>query len=304
MPAISGDIKWETERQGTPGKLTFKVMKDDMLNFTEGDSVTLRVDGAEVFFGFVFSKKRDKEQIISVTAYDQLRYLKNKDTMKFKNTSASDITKNIAGKFNLNVGSIDDTGYIFESRLEDDKTLFDMIQGALDDTLRIQRKMYVLYDDFGKLCLRDIENMKLDILIDEESAENFDYSTSIDNSYNVIKLSYENKETGKREIYLAKDSSHINQWGMLQYFEKKDEQTNGAEKAEALLKLYNRKTRNLSISNVFGDIRVRAGTSVVVNLNLGDMAAMSYMVVEKVTHTFSNDEHKMNLTLRGGDFVA
>ena len=43
---------------------------------------------------------------------------------------------------------------------------------------------------------------------------------------------------------------------------------------------------------------------VVVNLDLGDMKLKNFMLVEKVTHKFNLDEHVMDLTLRGGEFVA
>lgn len=38
----------------------------------------MKVDGDNVFFGFVFKQQRTKDKIITVTAYDQLRYLKIK----------------------------------------------------------------------------------------------------------------------------------------------------------------------------------------------------------------------------------
>ena len=72
-------------------------------------------------------------------------------------------------------------------------------------------------------------------------------------------------------------------------------------KADALLKLYNRKFKTLTIKNVFGDVRVRAGVSIVVTLDLGDIKVSNYMLVEKVKHTFNNQEHLMNLTVRGAD---
>ena len=53
---------------------------------------------------------------------------------------------------------------------------------------------YCLYDDFGKLTLKNIESMKLDLLVDSETAENYDYTSSIDsNTYNKVKLFYDNK---------------------------------------------------------------------------------------------------------------
>jgi len=305
QPIVTGEIQWQTERKGVQGSLTFKVVKDATLNFTEGDAVRLKVDGQKVFYGFVFQKKRDKQGIITVTAYDQLRYLKNKDTYVYSNKTASEVVQMLAKDFNLQCGTLEDTKFKIESRVEDNQTLFDIIQNALDLTLTSKKEMYVLYDDFGKLTLKNIGNMKVGILIDEDTGENFDYTSSIDGeTYNKIKLVYENEESGKREIYIAQDGSNINQWGVLQYFETIDEKTNGKAKADALLSLYNQKTRNLTIKGAFGDVRVRAGTLVAVSLNLGDIIANSFLLVEQAKHTFSESLHTMDLTLRGGEFIA
>lgn len=300
-PVVEEGIAWETERKGSPGKVTFKVYKDSILNIEEGNSVSIKKDGQNVFYGFIFTFKIDKDGFYNITAYDQLRYFKNKDTHWYANKKANEVIKELAVKFNLNAGELDDTGYIIPKRLEEDKTLFDMIQNALDLTLQNKKKMYVLYDDFGKLALKDIENMKLNILIDEETAENYSYTSSIDsNTYNQIKLTYDNEDTGKRDVYMSKDTGNINKWGLLQYLEKIDDSvTNPQAKCDALLQLYNKKTKNLSISNIPGDVRVRAGTSIVVVLDLGDIKLKNYMLVEKAKHTFNKDEHLMNLTLRG-----
>lgn len=304
-PIVTGEIQWQTERKGKAGSLTFKVVKDSTINFTEGDAVRLKADGKNVFYGFVFQKKRDKEGIITVTAYDQLRYLKNKDTYVYSNKTASEVIQMLAKDFNLQCGTLEDTKFKIESKVEDNQSLFDIIQNALDLTLQNKKEMYVLYDDFGKLTLKNIGNMKVGILIDEDTGENFDYSSSIDGeTYNKIKLVYENEESGKREIYIAQDSSHINQWGVLQYFETIDEKTNGKAKADALLSLYNQKTRKLTIKGAFGDVRVKAGTLVAVSLNLGDIVANSFLLVEQAKHSFSESVYTMDLTLRGGEFIA
>lgn len=301
QPAIEGEITWETERKGSPGKLTFNVLKDQVINFQEGNPVRFIYNGNKVFYGFVFDKSRDKSHIIKVIAYDQLRYFKNKETYVYKNRTAGALLKIICNDFRLKWGDVEDTKYAIALRVEDNTTLFDTMQNALDLTLQNKGKMYVLYDDFGNLVLRDVESLKLDLIIDAEAAQDFDYKSSIDGeTYNKVKLSYENKETGKREIYIAQDSSNINRWGVLQYFDTIDEKTNGKAKADALLKLYNEKTRNLTIKDAFGDVRVRGGSSVIVNLNLGDVNVRNYMLVEKVKHTFSSNLHTMDLTLRGG----
>lgn len=310
LPITKEGIEWSTERRSTPGKLTFKIVKDSIINFQEGAAVRLKVDGKPVFFGFVFSKKRDKDQIITVTAYDQLRYLQNKDTYVYENKTASEFIQMVAADFSLNVGTLEDTGFKIASRVEDNTSLFDMIENALDLTLQNTKEMFVLYDDFGKLTLKNLGSMYVGepgayLMIDEETGENFEYTSSIDSdTYNKIKLTYDNESTGKREVYIAQDGSHINEWGVLQYFDTLSKGENGQAKADALLQLYNKKTRNLKIVNALGDTRVRAGSMVVINLALGDMNLKNFMLVEKVKHTFKLDQHFMDLTLRGGEFVA
>jgi hypothetical protein len=263
------------------------------------------VDGTTMFCGFVFTKKRDRGPTIDVTAYDQLRYLKNKDTITEEGLKASDLLKRIATDFRLNLGTVEDTGYKIEVIKEENKSLFDMIQNALDETLLNTKQLYVLYDDAGKLTLKNINSMKINLLIDEETGENFDYSSSIDvQTYNKIRLAYNNESTGKRELYVAQDSEKMNQWGVLQYFEQVQTQTGASAKANSLLSLYNQKTRKLTVKNAFGDVRVRAGTALAVKLNLGDVVTNNFMVVDKITHNFSGDEHFMDLTLIGGEFIA
>lgn len=301
-PVVVGQPTWETQRTGGPGVLKFKVLHDKDLNFQEGNAVKFYKGETKVFFGFVFTKSRSKDNIISVTAYDQLRYFKNKDTYVYENKTASELIKILTHDFNLQAGEIEDTVHKIESRIEKDKTLFDMVGNALDITLESKRQMYVLYDDFGKLTLKNIESMKLDILLDEETGEDLNYTSSIDETTsNQIKLTFDNEKTGKREVYMAKDTGNINNWGVLQYYESMEDSKNGQVKADALLKLYNKKFRSLSLKNVFGDIRVRGGSLIAVALDLGDIKVKNNMIVEKVQHTFDNDEHWMDVTLRGGD---
>jgi len=305
-PAVQEGIELSLERKGAPGKLTFTVAKDAALNFTEGDACKLTVDGAGVFFGFVFTKKRNsRTPTIDVVAHDQLRYLKNKDTYVYKNMTATDVIRMIAQDFELKTGALEDTGYHIAQRVEDDAALFDIIQNALDDTLTATRRLFVLYDDVGKLTLRNIDAMKLDYLLDADTLGDFDYKSSIDDgAYNQVKVVHEDSDSGKRSVHIAKDSSNINQWGVLQLTESVKGLANGPAKADALLALYNDKTRTLTATDALGDIRVRAGSTIVVQLGLGDINVSNYMVVESVRHTFREQQHLMQLKLRGGAFIV
>lgn len=311
LPAVEEGIEWTTERRGTPGKLTFKVLKDDVLDFSEGSAVRLKVDGSEVFFGFVFKQRREKDRIITVTAYDQLRYLKNKDTIVYENKTAAQFIRMVAADYSMNPGQIDDTMFVIESRVEENTSLFEMIENALDLELTNTGELYVLYDDFGRLSLKHLSEMYVGdnvngyLMIDEETGENFEYTSSIDdNTFNRIKLTYDNEESGRRDVYITQDGSNINRWGILQYFDTLSKGENGPAKADALLKLYNKKTRSLRISNAIGDNRVRAGSMVIICLDLGDMKINNFMLVESCKHSYKQGEHWMDLTLRGGEFIG
>ncbi len=310
FPSVLDEVKWTTERKGSPGILNFSVIKDEKIAFEEGDHVAFQYDGDNVFYGFIFTKKRTKENVIEVTAYDQLRYLKNKDTCMYMNKKASEVIKMLAADFKLQAGTIEDTGYVIPSRDEDNQTLFDIIYKALDITFDTTGKLYTLYDDYGKLSLKNMKNMTLDLLICDESGEDFDYTSSIDtNTYNKIKLSYDNEKAGKREVFVDQSGENMNKWGVLQYYSSvnADSKSNIEEirakakmMAKVMLKNYNHVTRSLSFKSLFGDTKARAGTSVYVYMNLGDILLKNYMLINKATHTYSKDTHFMDLELIGG----
>lgn len=303
--AVQEPVIWETHRKSIPGKLTFNVIKDEPLGFHEGDMVRFDYEGHKIFLGFVFIKKRTSNRIISVTAYDQLRYFKNKDTYVYKGKTASQVLQMLIADFSLQSGIIADTKHIIPSRVEDNQELFTIMDNASSITTQNTGELYILYDDYGKLNYRNAKQLKLDILIDEESGETFEYTTSIDeNTYNKIKLVRENKETGKREIFIAQDGEKMNEWGILQYTENVDEGENGKAKADALLALYNRKSRKLHMNKIFGDPRVRGGSTLSVQMYLGDLSVANFMMVETVKHSFYESDHRMDLKLIGGDFVA
>ncbi len=299
-PTVLEGIVWQTERKNAPGSLSFKVLEDDVLKLSEGDAVRFCCGGEKVFYGFVFTVVRGSDGVISVTAYDQLRYLKNKDTYVYENKTAADVVKMIAKDFGLETGVIDDTKYRIPSRVESNSTLFDIIGNALDLTLVNRSETFVLFDDFGKLSLRDLKNMRVNIIVDSETGESFEFRSSIDSdTFNRVKLIYDDSKAGKREVYIAQDDPNIRRWGVLQYCGNLKKGENGAAKAQTLLKLYNEKSRSLDVKNVLGDCRVRAGSMVAVMLKLGEEKISNFMLVEKCRHEFRGDIHLMDLSLRG-----
>jgi hypothetical protein len=298
-PVVQGSITWETQRKGHPGKCSFTIIPDDKLKIEEGNAIRFDVAGKTVFFGFIFERSWNSDGQMKVTAYDQLRYLKNTDSYNYSNLSTGEVILMIARDYKLQTGTLIETGHKL-SRNRQDKTLFDIILDSLDLTLIHTGKMYVLYDDAGKLALNDVENMKLNIMIDGSTAQDYDYKISIDSdTYNQIKVYYDNNETKKRDIYMVKDTGTINKWGILQKDESIEKGVNGQAVAERYLSLYNRPSRSLSIKGAFGDIRVRAGCLIPVFLDIKEMELKNYLLVESVIHKIDEGIHTMDLTLRG-----
>ncbi len=299
-PVVEGSITWESQRMGQPGKCSFTLLPDNILKLEEGNAVRLDVNGTIVFFGYIFERSWNSDGQMKVTAYDQLRYLKNKDSYNYENKSAGDVVRMIAEDYNLKVGELENTGYIIENRNMKDKSLFDVILDALDLTVMYAGEMYILYDEAGKLALKNIGNMKLDIVVDDTTAQDYDYTISIDkDTYNQIKLYCDNEETDKRDVYMVKHTENINKWGILQKDEAIDQGVNGQGVAETYLTLYNRPTKSLSVKSAFGDVRIRAGCLVPVLLDIKEMKLKNYLLVEAVSHKIEGGVHTMDLTLRG-----
>ena len=305
MPDVLDGMTIETFRKGQPGKLAFKAVQDDLLTIAEGNIVQVKRGDTGIFQGIVFGRALDKDNIISVTAYDQLRYLKNKQVYSAVGKKASEIIQQLAADFQLQVGEIADTEYIIPRFRAGDQTLFDMMQTALDITTQAQEKVFVLYDDYGKLTVKNMEDMRVDILIDAETAENFSYKSDIDkDTYNRIKLYFDNKDTGLREVWQVEDTGTMSCWGILQLTESVNPKkaTSLPNKAQAMLKRYNRVRQSLSIRNALGDDRVRGGSSLFVDLLIDKQHVQMKMLVEAAKHTYRNNEHLMDLTLKGGVF--
>lgn len=145
--------------------------------------------------------------------------------------------------------------------------------------------------------------MEVPILIDNETAENFGYESTIDKAtYNRVKLYYDNKDTGKRDVWIAQDGANMKRWGVLQLTQdaNPDKGASPSETAKKLLEYHNIVQRSLTIKGSFGDVRVRAGSMLFVKLKLDDVTIEKEMIVESVKHTFTNHQHSMDMELRGG----
>ena len=297
---LVSSVSWKTVRIGQPGSLDMKLIKHKDLKIESGAVVRVKANKRNVFYGYVFTVERSQDDDVQVTAYDQIRYLLSNDTYVFSNATATQIIRKIAQDFGLKVGSLADTGYKIPSLVEDNQKLLDIIYKALDLTLISTGNIFVFYDNFGSLTLQNANNMRVDVVIGDESlAYGYSHKRSIDDdTYNRVKLVQDNKDTGKRDVYIAQDSRNIAKWGRLQYFEKVDEKLNAAQikqRLDQLIRLKNREKKSFTI-DALGDLRIRSGCYVPVQIK--ELGINQYFLVDECTHKWDGGEHTMQLSLR------
>lgn len=293
-------ISWTTVRTGSPGKLTFSIVKSGDLNFVEGDEVRFSQDGQLQFYGWVFTKVKDRWGVIEVTCYDRLRYLKASASYNFVNLATEDILRQIAGDLQLPVSSVASTGYAIPSLVKQEQTCLDILSAAIQQTLLNTGKLFVLFDNGQGLCLQEPANMKSGVMIGAGSLlTDYSYQTDIDQqTYNRVKLVRPNEETGRADAFVVQDSATIGQWGLLELYQKVDENLNDAQvqaRARATLEYYNRRLRTLKISSL-GVPGLRAGQMVLFQIpGLGDINLDQYVLLEQVEHTWENGTHTMEI---------
>lgn len=302
---VVADLTITTYMDDNPGKAEFTVLAVSPLAFWEGATVSIIVDGYNMYKGFVFKKSRDEDvKRIKVTCYDQMRYLKNKDAKVFSGKTSNQIFEQLCEEFVLKYKTVDASSYICPPRSEDNVSLYEMIKNALDATLVNTKQWFFIRDNFGTLEHLNIKScLRPEVLGDASFVTGFDYETSIDDDvYNQIKLYRDNESTGKREVFVVNDTINggekIKRWGILQLYEKIDESYNLSQieaRARQMLAYYCDTRRSLTL-HCIGVKEFFAGCIFKCSIkDLGDLSMNSYLLVTECTHKFSNSEHTMDI---------
>jgi len=304
-PILEGGIEWYASVMGKAGRLKFKVVRDGIVNFVEGDKVTLSVNGMVRFSGFVMTKERSSEQVISVTAYDQMFYLtRNKATYMFVNKGMQEIVQTIGADYGLQVGYIADSGWKIPQRIEEGETLVDIILSALEICGQAVGKEYFLFDQGGALVVKERKAMMTDAVLKcDGSISDYTYKTDISrDTYNAVQLYHAGRKETERKAYQAEKTDKVKEWGRLQYYKRVAYTLNQAqlkELAESILKEKNRVVKKLTIENINGDMLLFAGNSIWLEIpDLAEISLQGQALIENCTHIFEDGEHRMRMDIR------
>lgn len=288
------NISLNTSMYDSPGKCEFSLI--DAMDYPRGSIVNLIIDDKKVFYGYVFTTSVDSKGRTNIVAYDQMRYLKNQDTVYYEGKTSSQILEDICKRNNLKCKIVDPSNWIILPYLYEKKTMFEIIKHSLDEAFNQENKMYMIRDNFGVIEHVDVSNQKTSLQIGTKSLmTDFTYEKTIDeDTYNVIKLIRDNKETNKRDVWQVQDGESIKKWGKLQYLYDVDEQANEEqikELANNILKVKNKETRKLSLSAI-GFYNLKAGDGIKVKI---DGVIDEWFYLSSVTTNISNNMSTMDL---------
>lgn len=296
---LSEEIQVTSQLDGEAGKLTCILQKDpnNLLKIANGSIVSFIVDGKGFFFGYVFKIGTDADENYKITCYDQLRYLKFSDVYTTANMTASQIFEKVCQDYGLKYRVKVPTSYIPEPYVHDNKTLYNIIKRGKDLASIADNAQYFIRDDFGELIWSELSYEKTNVQIGAGSLlTDFNYEKSIDDdTYNQIKLYRDNENTGKRDIWIVKDSNNIKKWGILQYLKQADDDVNSAQirqTAENYLKVKNRETETLKLE-AEGITELVSGRGIKFILERENID--KWMWITSSTHTFTKYQHTMEL---------
>lgn len=237
-------VEWKGKRFRAPRQITVELPSTSRglhrpAPVTEGDGVVFFWKERQLFQGTVFQKEENASGTMTFTAYDSLYYLvHNKDSYVFENKKASDILKRICRDFEIDTGTIVDTGYVKPHQVNDEDTLYDIVLAGLQTTFEQTGERYVLRSRQGMIELvKQVDEVRQWVVEEGVNLTDYRFSTSIEETATRVKLlSGEERHPMK----VAVDNEEWQErFGVLQYYENVAEKLNRAQlqqRADELLK--------------------------------------------------------------------
>ena len=163
----SFNISASLKAEATKAQFTF--VRDDDLQIEMGGVIHVTAGEQTIFYGFVFTVRMSQDVAVQVDAYDALRYLKNEVFYPWPKQTLTERFKDICENISLDVSRNDESSYQLKPVISEGKTLFSVLQEAIDDTLQNEAKLFYVRANQRALELINVENDVVDLCIDSDS---------------------------------------------------------------------------------------------------------------------------------------
>jgi hypothetical protein len=307
MQYYPSTLSLRTERTCTPSILSGEIPDIGDRIPEMGATVRLKVDGVLMFLGRIFSTSINRWGVLSFTAYDGLRYLKNTFSNSYeRNYSPRTVITDIINQYGLKLGKIADVPNIGQKLTIDNESCFDVISKIVDISIVQTKRILVFYDNFGEFTLSYADEMISDAVIGDKSlATEYTLNTDIDSdTYNEVYLYRESSAAAARAYVPAvnNDNENVQRWGQLCLIESVDDIVSVPQmqdRANKMLEMKNRPLKTMNIS-AYGVVGLRAGMVITINFpSLKDSVSKRQMVIlDAVEHKFEDSVHTMELETR------
>ena len=306
-------------------KFTIYKNQEDNIPFCEGDDVSFLVNNNIYFKGRIFSYEvSNKAEVVTITCYDDLRYLKNQIIWKSETEviTIGTMLKLIGASVGVTlITTIPQLEAITLDRPKFlSKSIFDIINNIL--TTNIGKGLIngvsstCLYQDYttNNIIIADCNTlinttttfMKNTIVIDYKRTSSIGSEV-----YNRLLFVVPTESLSQIVEVTPKPSNPYNKWfsnwGILQKIEKinspKATITEVKQAGESLLDVYALPRGDLSFSSI-GVLGLRAGMIIAYELDgikfKYDTKPANYGVgvIDTITHNFKENEHTMDITLK------
>ncbi len=292
-------LQWSTSRNDGAGTLTITFPSASAPSPQPGQQAIFYREGEGIFWGWVFRVQQDRKNI-QVLCCDQLRYLKNSDTL-YRPAETLDLFLNrvcAAAGDRIRLGTVEKCPTPLSPYLFDNRTRLDMLYQSIRELREATGLSYILRDAFGALELREVGSLLLPLTLGDGSlVTDYRYGGDLDATVNQVRVLQSSASVGIIQSAWAEDAASVARFGPLLLLDKADRgMTLPQMQQQAIQLLQSRKgVRRTLRLEAMGDLRVRAGNSV--RVAIGELKLDVWVLVLSAEHTFDAQGHRMTLEL-------
>lgn len=301
------------------GSLECSYVNDPNIYLQEGDSVAVKVNGVNLFTGWVFKKTISAHESVKLTCYDAKRYLAFKTVNVTGNETLPQLFSRICEQLKLEYKIVGTSDFIIPTRIHDGVTYSDILETAIGDvfagTTGSQR--FAVRCNGKVLELIECGVQQTDIIIgDENLLTDFQYQSDIEDTYTTFvverevatqgqtkdKQLTERQKIEQRTKLTAENPENQKKWGTLQYYEKVDANYSDVQLMNRLnvMKVNKGSKRKTLRLECLGNEKCIPGnmiTSIITNLEKEDVARGHFVLITTATHIITKGDYTMSLDI-------